>query len=211
MHIDTVLFDLDGTLINSNELIHLSFVHTMKVHGFTFTSEELKAFNGPPLWETFNKLNPGQEEAMITTYRDHNLKIHDDYVTVFPYVIETIERLKHSGIKLGIVTAKMRNSVEHGLSFTRLDQYIDTVVTVDDVIHPKPHPESVIKAMEQLNGKSSSTLMVGDNSHDILAGKRAGVRTAGVAWTDKGSDYLASYEPTYMIEDMRDLLEIIGV
>lgn len=211
MSIQTVLFDLDGTLINSNELIHLSFEHTMKTYGFTFTLDEMRAFNGPPLWDTFNKLNPGLEEAMITTYRDHNLEIHDEYVTLFPNVIETIEQLKNSGIKLGIVTAKMRNSVTHGLSFTRLDEYIDTVVTVDDVTHSKPHPESVIKAMSLLNGKASSTIMVGDNSHDILAGQRAGVRTAGVTWTDKGSDYLASYEPTFMLKDMRDLLEIVGV
>src|SRR5690625_35905 len=211
MRIETVLFDLDGTLINSNELIYLSFAHTMETYGFKFTAEELKAFNGPPLWDTFNKFNPGQEEKMIQTYREHNHLIHDDYVRVFPYVIETIKQLKDKNIQIGIVTSKMRSGVTHGLTFTTLDQYIDTVVTVDDVTHSKPHPESVIKAMEQLNGEPRTTLMVGDNSHDILAGQRAGVWTAGVAWTDKGKDYLASYKPTYMLEDMRALLEIVEV
>lgn len=211
MHIQTVLFDLDGTLIDSNEQIHLSFQYTMNYHGFSFTDEALKAFNGPPLWDTFNKLNPGQEEAMINTYREHNLLIHDEYVKIFPYVIPTIEKLKSKGLAIGIVTSKMRKGVTHGLTFTTLDKYVDTVVTIDDVTHPKPHPESVLKAMKTLNGKTGSTLMVGDNSHDILAGQRAGVLTAGVTWTDKGQDYLASYKPTYMLQDMRELLKIVEV
>lgn len=112
---------------------------------------------------------------------------------------------------MGIVTAKMRESVNMGLEITGLDRYFETIVTIDDVTHPKPHPESVIKAMTALNGEPSTTLMVGDNYHDIQAGQNAGVRTAGVAWSLKGRDFLASYHPTYMLEDMRDLLEIVEV
>lgn len=211
MSIETVLFDLDGTLIDSNELIHLSFEYTMKHYGFTFTDEELRAFNGPPLWDTFSKLNPGHEDAMIHTYREHNFLIHDEYVKIFPYVIPTIEKLKKKGIGIGIVTSKMRKGVTHGLTFTTLDKYVDTIVTVDDVVNAKPHPESVLKAMNSLNGKKNATLMVGDNSHDILAGQRAGVYTAGVTWTEKGQDYLASYKPTYMLKDMRELIKIVEV
>src|SRR5690625_8006770 len=127
---------------------------------------------------------------MIQTYQENNHLIHDDYVRVFPYVIETIKQLKDKNIQIGIVTSKMRSGAIHGLTFTTLDQYIDTVVTVDDVTHSKPHPESVIKTMEQLNSKPRTTLMVGDNSHDILDGQRAGVRTAGVAWPQQGKRYV---------------------
>lgn len=211
MTIRTVLFDLDGTILDSNELIYASFDYTFKAYNYSFTMEELMEFNGPPLIESFSKINPDQAELMVQTYLKHNHDIHNDHVKLFPDVIETLEVLKNNHIQIGIVTAKIRNSVDLGLTLTGLDQYFETIITVDDVSHPKPHPESVIKAMKELGGESSSTLMVGDNYHDILAGQNAGVRTAGVAWSSKGKDFLASYEPTYMLEDMKDLLEIVGV
>src|SRR5690625_3202936 len=211
MAIRTVLFDLDGTILDSNELINASFDYTFKQYNYSFTREEIMGFNGPPLIESFNKIDPDRAEMMIETYLEHNHAIHNDYVQLFPYVIETIEALKDNDIKIGIVTAKMRPGVDLGLALTGLDRYFETIITVDDVVHPKPHPGSVIKAMTALNGEPDSTLMVGDNYHDIQAGQNAGVRTAGVAWSLKGKDYLASYEPTYMLEDMKDLLEIIGV
>lgn len=211
MAIQTVLFDLDGTILDSNELIYASFLHTFNHYKYSFTKEEIMSFNGPPLIETFTNIDPERAELMIETYRKHNHEVHHDYVKLFPNVIETIEVLKDNQIQMGIVTAKMRESVNMGLEITGLDRYFETIVTIDDVTHPKPHPESVIKAMTALNGEPSTTLMVGDNYHDIQAGQNAGVRTAGVAWSLKGRDFLASYHPTYMLEDMRDLLEIVEV
>lgn len=211
MSIRTVLFDLDGTILDSNELIIKSFEYTFKKYNFTFTEEELKEFNGPPLIDTFAKINPGYEEEMVKVYREHNHDIHEQYVKLFPNVIETIEELQKNDINMGIVTAKMRVAVDLGMELTGLDQYFETIIAVDDVTHSKPHPESVIKAMNELNGTAETTIMVGDNYHDILAGKNAGVKTAGVAWTHKGEEYLASYNPTYMLQDMKDLLEIVGV
>ncbi|GGK07050.1 hypothetical protein GCM10007063_31950 [Lentibacillus kapialis] len=98
-----------------------------------------------------------------------------------------------------------------GLRVTKLNYYFDTIITLDDVSHAKPHPEPVIKAMNAMSANAQSTLMVGDNSHDIEAGKHAGVKTAGVAWSLKGRDKLLAYRPSYMLEDMQDLLEITGV
>lgn len=211
MTIQTVLFDLDGTILDSNELIMKSFEYTFDQYNIEVPREKLKEFNGPPLIETFAKYNPGFEEEMVKTYRAHNHKYHEEYVSLFPNVIETIEQLQKHYIKMGIVTAKMRNAVNLGMVLTGLDKYIHTVVTVDDVKHSKPHPESVFKAMEQLKAKAQTTLIVGDNHHDILAGKNAGIRTAGVAWSHKGEEYIKSYEPTYILYDMTDLLDLIGV
>lgn len=211
MAIRTVLFDLDGTILDSNELIHASFDYTLKQYNHSFTREEIMRFNGPPLIESFSKIDSERAEMMVKTYIEHNHTIHNDYVKLFPQVIETIESLQDNDIKIGIVTAKVRASVDLGLALTGLDRYFETIITVDDVTHPKPHPESVIKAMKELNGKPDSTLMVGDNYHDIQSGQNAGVKTAGVAWSLKGKDFLASYHPTYMLEDMRDLLKIVGV
>lgn len=211
MKIQTVLFDLDGTILDSNELINASFAYTFKQYGYSFTKEEIIDFNGPPLRESFAKVDPNQSEAMIQTYRAFNLAKHEEYIKLFPNVIETLDQLKKHEIDVGIVTSKMRNSVNVGMEMTGLHRYFETIVTIDDIVHSKPHPESVIKAMEELNGEAHTTVMVGDNYHDIVAGQHAGVKTAGVAWSSKGEAFLASYKPTYMLQDMKDLLEIVGV
>lgn len=211
MNIDTVLFDMDGTLIDTNALIHESFVHTFHHYGLSITNEEILSFNGPPLIETFTNINPDLAQDMIKTYREHNLAHHNQYVTVFPYVEETLQKLKEHDIKTAIVSAKMRPGVELGLEFTKIRQYFDVLVTVDDITHPKPHPEPVLKALKQLGSQRESALMIGDNSHDIESGNQAGVKTVGVEWSLKGAEFLRQFEPTYMIEDMRDLLKIVGV
>ncbi|WP_010647553.1 pyrophosphatase PpaX [Oceanobacillus massiliensis] len=211
MNIRTILFDLDGTLIDTNELINASFRHTFEHYKLTFTPEEILEFNGPPLIDTFQKINPEKAEEMIATYRKHNMAEHDHYVIAFPKVLETIEQLQQHGISLGIVTTKMRPTVNMGLALTGLDRFFDTIVTIDDVTHPKPHAEPVLKAMEELNGDASTTLMVGDNHHDIESGKNAGVLTAGVAWSLKGKERLLNHHPTYMLDEMTDLLRIAGV
>ena len=211
MNIKTVLFDLDGTLIDTNELINESFKHTFLKYGYSFTDEEIGDFNGPPLRETFNKLNSDLAEEMIKTYRQHNFANHEAYIKVFPNVERTIQVLLENNIKIGIVSAKMRPGVNLGLEVTGLSKYFDTIISIDDVRHPKPHPESVFKAMKKLDAKPAATIMVGDNYHDILAGQDAGAQTAAVAWSAKGKGYLQQYNPTYMLEDMSDLIKIVGV
>jgi len=211
MSIHTILFDLDGTLIDTNELIIASFEHTFHHHELTFTREEIMEFNGPPLADTLRAIDPERADGMIETYREHNHRVHDDYVKVFPHVNETVGKLKDKGFQLGVVTTKMRKGVNMGLALTGLDNLFDTIITLEDVKHPKPHSEPVMKALAELKSPADTALMVGDNYHDILAGKNAGTRTAGVAWAHKGKERLLEYEPTYMLKDIRDILKITGV
>ncbi|WP_042222507.1 pyrophosphatase PpaX [Oceanobacillus manasiensis] len=211
MSIRTILFDLDGTLIDTNELIIASFQYTFSHYGMDYEREEIIQFNGPPLVDTFKNISPELAEDMVKTYREHNLAAHDSYVTAFPHVKETIESLKKQGIQLGIVSTKMRKGVKMGLALTGLDTYMDTIITLDDVTHAKPHPEPVLKGVQELGADLQTTLMVGDNSHDIESGHKAGVKTAGVAWSGKGSSFLEGYNPTYMLKDIRDLLQLTEV
>ncbi|GAB3057103.1 pyrophosphatase PpaX [Virgibacillus ainsalahensis] len=211
MSIRTILFDLDGTLIDTNELIMASFNHTFKQYNMTYTTEEIMEFNGPPLIDTFRKIDPKQADSMLATYLEHNHTDHDNYVKVFPNVVETMEQLKNNGLKLGIVSAKMTKAVHMGIALTGLDGFFDSIITYDDVINPKPHPEPVLKGMKALNGDTASTLMVGDNYHDIESGKNAGVKTAGVAWSHKGKERLLEYSPTYMLDEITELLKITEV
>lgn len=213
MSIRTLLFDLDGTLIDTNELIIASFKYTFQQYGMSLSREQAIEFIGPPLADTFRSAaeNPEQAAEMISLYRKHNIQHHDAYVRSFPYVNETLMSLRAEGLKLGVVTTKARQTVEKGMTLTNINSFFDAVITLDDVTHAKPHPEPVFQAMKQLDAQAGSTLMVGDNSHDIDAGHHAGVQTAGVAWSLKGKAKLLEYNPTYMLDDIRDLLSITEV
>lgn len=210
MSIRTILFDLDGTLLNTNELIRASFEYTFKKFDMRFTPEEIKELNGPPLNETFHKIDPDQSEQMAAVYREYNIREHDRYVEPFPHVYETLKQLQDKGITLGIVSTKMKKTVMMGLELTNLTAFFPVIITYDDVTHKKPDPEPVEKAMKLLNADPETTLMVGDNYHDIVSGRRAGVQTAAVSWSEKTEAFLKSYHPTYYLDTMRDLLTVAG-
>lgn len=210
-NITTILFDLDGTLIDTNELIISTYLHTLeKYFPGKYTREDVLPFLGPTLHEVFGNMDPGRVEEMVLEYRTYNLANHDALVKEFVGVMETIETLKKKGYKLAIVTTKREDVAFKGLRLMKLDPYFDVMIAYDHVKKVKPDPEPIFLALEKLGSKPEETLMVGDNFHDVLAGKNAGTKTAGVAWTIKGRDYLAKYEPDYMLENMKDLLTILG-
>ncbi|WP_338449385.1 pyrophosphatase PpaX [Niallia oryzisoli] len=208
--ITTLLFDLDGTLVDTNELIFSSFQHTLDLYyPGQYTREDILPFFGPSLTSTFYGINGEKAEEMIEVYQAHNKAHHDELVTIFPTVLETIKQLKESGYKLGVVTTKRTEVAKMGLELTKLTPYFDVFIAFEDVEKTKPDPEALFKAIEMLDSRPEEAIMVGDNFHDILAGKYAGMKTAGVSWTIKGVDYLKSYEPDYILETMSDLLDIV--
>ena len=212
MNINTILFDLDGTLINTNELIIQSFLHTLeKYYPNKYTREDVLPFIGPPLYDTFAAMDKERVQEMIDTYRAFNHAQHDVLVKEYDTVYETVKALHEQGFKLGIVTTKIRSTVLMGVKLAKLDRFFNCIVTLDDVERAKPDPEPIFKALKQLESAPQETIMVGDNYHDILAGKNAGTKTAGVAWTIKGREYLEQYHPDYMLDKMSDLLAVVGV
>ena len=208
---DTILFDLDGTLINTNELIIASFLYTLdKYFPEQYNREHILPLMGTPLVETMELFDKERVQDLVQTYREHNIAHHDELVTEFKGVFETVEELYKKGYKLGIVTTKMRNTVKMGLKLTGLDQFFQTVVTLDDVEKAKPDPEPVQKALALLQSTPDRAIMVGDSKYDILAGQNAGTQTAGVAWTIRGNDYLQQFNPDYLLNEMTDLLDVLG-
>ena len=210
--ITTLLFDLDGTLVDTNELIFASFLHTFEhYYPGRFKREDILPFMGPSLDETFSSINRDKTEEMKKMYIDFNKENHDALVTEFNGVYETIKKLKEAGYKLGIVTTKRSEIVTMGLNLTKLTPFFESVVTFNDVTKTKPDPEPINKALEFFGSRPEETIMIGDNSHDIEAGKNAGTKTAGVAWSLKGKEFLNGFEPDYMLDTMEDLLQILGV
>ena len=210
-NMNTILFDLDGTLIDTNELIISTYLHTLeKYFPGKYTREDVLPFLGPTLHEVFGEMDPDRVEEMVLDYRTYNLANHDALVKEFVGVMETIETLKIKGYKLGIVTTKREDVAFKGLRLMKLDSYFDVMIAYDHVKKVKPDPEPIFLALEKLGSKPEEALMVGDNFHDVIAGKNAGTKTAGVAWSIKGREYLAKYEPDFMLENMTDLLRILG-
>jgi pyrophosphatase PpaX len=211
--IHTVLFDLDGTIIDTNELIIESYLHTFE--GLTpepLTREHIIPNMGRPLVEQMRLFSGKQEvEDLILKYRKFNIEKHDEFVIAFPHVRETLAKLHAAGIKLGVVTSKIRMTTEMGLKFCGMHEYIDTIVSVDEVEWPKPDPEGIRKALKLLGSSAVGALMVGDSHYDIEAAHNAGIPVAAVGWSLKGVDYLQTYKPTYIIDDIRELFPIVGV
>lgn len=211
MNIDTLLFDLDGTLINTNELIIASFLHTLnRYKPGEYTREHVIDFIGPPLVDSFNKVDANQVEEMIQTYRVFNHEKHDELVEEYEGVYETVERFHQQGYKLAIVTTKIRKTALMGLALTGLDKFFDVVIGLDDVEKAKPDPEPLEKALHHLGCSKETAMMIGDSEYDVLAGKNLGIPTAVVGWSIKGEDNIRSYEPDYILSNMRDLLAIVG-
>lgn len=210
--INTVLFDLDGTLINTIDLILASFTETLNhYYPNKYSREDMLKFIGPPLVDSFHSIDAERVDEMVDYYRAFNMKNHDSLVKEYEGVLETVEALQTAGFKIGIVTTKLRAAVLKGLKIGKLDPFFDVIVTLDDVKNAKPDPEPINKAIEQLHSTPEEAIMVGDSSHDILAGQNAGTLTAGVAWTVQGREHLEAYNPDYMLDNMRDLLHILKV
>ncbi|WAA09890.1 pyrophosphatase PpaX [Fervidibacillus albus] len=209
--ITTVLFDLDGTLVNTYDLILTSFRHTFDhyVPG-RFTTEDCISFIGPPLHETFASVLPEKTEEMVQFYRAFNKKHHDALIKPFVGVYETVKTLHDEGYKLAIVSTKMKDMVIKGLEATNLLSFFPVIIALDDVEQAKPDPEPIFKALTLLSSNVEESVMVGDSNHDILAAKNAGTKSVGVSWSIKGTDYLNRFSPDFIIDHMGDLLKIVG-
>jgi pyrophosphatase PpaX len=205
-----LLFDFDGTLLNTNNLIIESFMHVFdeKFPG-QFTKSDCLAFIGPSLKETFEKIAPDQTEQLITQYRAWNELHHDELVTEYDGVVETLNTLHEMGIRLVIVSTKIHDNVVKGLNVLGVTHLFEHIIGFDDVQHVKPHPEPIEKALALLQLEKEDVIMIGDNSHDIEAAHNAGVDSAGVAWSIRGEAYLQQYRPTYILQHMSNLIEIV--
>ncbi|MFS0724715.1 pyrophosphatase PpaX [Paenibacillus sp. 1P07SE] len=209
----TVLFDLDGTILDTNELIIQSFLHALKdVVPEGFAREHIIPSMGLPLAVQLQQFSGAEDVAeLIGAYRAINLQLHDDLVKPFPYVPEVLDQLHKAGLALGVVTTKMQLTTERGLKHVGIRDYMQAIVTLDDVERPKPDAQPVELALSKLGAAADTALMVGDSVVDIQSAAAAGVRSVGVAWSLKGEAKLREAGADYIIHDMRELLSLAGL
>ena len=208
MPLTTFLFDLDGTLIDSIDLILRSYRHTLKTHrGIEPPDEIWMEGLGTPLWVQFRHWteDPAEIQAMVATYRDYNLANHDAMVRPYEGVADEVLRLKARGKTLGLVTSKMRSGALRGLKLLGLTETFDAIVGSDEVKNPKPHPEPVERALELLGAPASTAVFIGDSRHDLECGRAAGVETAAVLWGPFARAELEDCAPDHWLERPADL------
>jgi len=209
--INTVLFDLDGTLVNSNELIIQSFKVTFKKYqpNIDYSRKQLIDMIGPPLKETFKIVSKSPKiiKELIAFYRDFYQENEFYYITIYPHVIELLKELKRLNINLGIVTTKFKESAMPSINHYNLNRYIDKFSFLGSVKEHKPSPQPIKYVLDQFDNVDMA-LMVGDNPADIQAGKNANILTCGVGWS-LVKDKLIKEEPNFLINDYLEILDII--
>jgi pyrophosphatase PpaX len=204
----TFLFDLDGTLIDSIELILRSYRHTMRTHRREEPPDHIWMEGlGTPLWVQFRRFTDDAAEidAMVETYRAYNLAHHDELVRPYDGVVEAVRALRRPGRSLGLVTSKMRSGAFRGLRRAGLEDAFEVVVGADEVTHPKPHPEPVLIALERLGAPATGAVFIGDSRHDLECGRAAGVKTAAALWGPFDRADLEALAPDYWLERPQDL------
>jgi len=209
-----VLFDLDGTLIDSIDLIVDSYLHVFRTHRLPALSrEELVEGIGTPLWSVFGGFTEDRAliDRWIVTYREYNLAHHDQRVVAFPGVIEMLRTIHDAGRPLGLVTSKNHAGAERGLRLIGARDLFTVIVGADDVTNPKPDPEPVRNALSQLDAEATTAWYIGDSHHDIICGNEAGTRTIGVTWGPVSRARLTASGPTHLVDTPDQLLDHLGV
>jgi len=209
--LSTFLFDLDGTLIDSVELILRSYRHTLRTHRGTVPPDELwlKGLGTPIRVQLRQWTEDSAEiEAMAATYSVYNTEHHDALVRPYDGIVSVVRRLKNDGKRLGLVTSKVRTGAVRGLKAAGLEPDFDVIVGADDVRNPKPHPEPVLVALGLLGAQPGEAVFIGDSRHDLESGRAAGVKTAAALWGPFDRAHLADLEPDYWLERPEDILAL---
>ena len=181
----TLLFDLDGTLVDSIELILSSARHAfVGFDGRAPTDDEWRAGIGRPLETMFRRYGRDEDEVqrLLARYREHQLLHHDRLVRAYDGIVPLLRALAARGHRLGLVTSKVEWLARRALAHVGLGEAFPVLVGCDSCTHHKPHPEPVERALALLGAPAAEALFVGDSPHDVEAGRAAGVHTIGVTW-----------------------------
>lgn len=209
MRFRTVLFDLDGTLVDSGAIILASLKHATRtvLRREVPDSELLAAVGGPGLREQMEALDPERVDELIDVYSAHNVGLHDE-LQPCPGILDALGRLHAEGRRLGVVTAKRRATL--ALAFEvlpELERHFEVAVGAEDTTRHKPHPEPLLLALERLGADARDGVYVGDSPFDVQAAKAAGLASIAVTWGRIHSRERLEHElPDVVVETVEELL-----
>ena len=207
------LFDFDGTLVDTTEMIHQGMRHaTAEVLGRDdIPRETLLANVGQPLPRQMELIDAEKAELLLEAYRRHHEENHDALIQEFPGIEKSLSRLRSAGIKVAVVTSKRLVSVEMALeNFPGLGNVVDRFVTLEDTTEHKPHPEPLLRGLELLGGvPKQEAAYVGDSPFDVEAAKAAGLTSVAVSWGAFSEGTLRGAEPDHLVPDIDAAVDVL--
>lgn len=205
-----IQFDLDGTLLNTYEVILSSMRHTVnKVYGHNLSDEALMAEVGIPLATQMQHYCPEDPQGAFEEYIRYQACLPQELVQPYPGILECLTQLKVEGYKLAVVTSKLRKSALDNLYATDMIGFFDEIVGADDVERAKPDPFPVIHTAQLLNTPLQRVVYVGDSPFDMQAANGAGVFSIAVTWGVFGRSMLERENPNFIAEKSEELIEYI--
>ena len=208
-----LLFDLDGTLVDSIELILGSARHAfVGFGGHAPTDDEWRATIGRPLQTVLREFAPNDEaeaERLFARYREHQLANHDRLVHAYDGVVATLRTLALSGHPMAVVTSKSDWLARKGLELVGVNDLFPVLVGCDTCLNHKPHPEPVERALALLGVQPAQSIFVGDSPHDVESGRAARVFTVGVTWGAFAREEMEACGADVVIHDIVELPRVI--
>ncbi|WP_432362609.1 HAD family hydrolase [Sporosarcina sp. UB5] len=203
-----IIFDFDGTLANTLPICDYAFQSVFKeFDNKQLSSGEIRAMFGPCEVGIIkgNLLHENKEQA-IELYYEKYLEKHNDLVAANQEIHDLLLEMKRKGLKLGIVTGKAKRSLDISMKALQMHDFFDVIITGDDVIEPKPHPEGLLKALSQLHVNNHEAMFIGDSNADIQAGIAADIYTVGVHWLPDIQTMEFSVAPHAYYKEVREFI-----
>ncbi|MBQ7349455.1 MAG: HAD-IA family hydrolase [Bacteroides sp.] len=214
MKMKLIIFDFDGTLADTRQLIVETMQQTIQALELTpCTDEQCASMIGLPLKQAFIELIPMSDEMgdrCVDTYRrifNENNALY--VIPTFPNVIDTLFRLSAEGYILTIASSRSRKSLLDFVHTMHLEEIFSYILGADDVIHAKPHPEPVLRTLEAFDCSPEEALVVGDMKYDIEMGRRAGTRTCGVTYGNGSPQDLREARADFIVNNFEEILTLI--
>lgn len=214
MAIRYLLFDLDGTLVDTTNLILSCYRASIsKLVDNPPSDEEILQGFGTPLSQQLYRLFPtlrDRPDEIIILWRQTQDELHDRLIKPFPGTAEVLRELRRRGYPLGVVTSKERVAAERDLAMYGLKELADVIVCWDDTSNHKPHPEPILRGLELMAAPAAEALYVGDSLHDMKAGREAGAKVAAALWGPFAKEPLLAFKPDFLLKSVRDLLDMLS-
>lgn len=210
MKIKTILFDLDGTLIDSLPLIKSTYEKVFQEMEIPWCNGEVMKCIGLPLVEIGRKF-AGEERNrdFFSLYQQHYAVEHDAKTKAYPGTLAMLENLRQRGLRMGVVTSKSHHVALRSTSFLGIDQYMEVLIGAEDVTRHKPQPEPILTALEQMQASQAGAAYIGDSPFDLMSAKAAGVTAIGVSWGMAKASELLRFEPDHLLQQWEDLSGVL--
>ena len=207
-----VVFDLDGTLVDSVELITVSFQHAIReVLGHEVSREEAIQHVGTPLKEQMVRVSPEHADELVAVYREFNHREHDRMLKLYDGILGLLNDLTKAGCTLGLVTSKSRPTTQMAFDLTGIEPYFDATVCCDEAPGNKPSAAPIIYCLKHLGVPPEEAAYIGDSPADIQAAHAAGVTGIAVTWGVFDTETLAAEKPEILVHTMSQLAGALGV